>query len=309
MRSTSPKMIGALKYYLATLAAFATFAIFASYEESPTDPTAVYNRTIYIPNVDATDEYWFAGERIPVENFDVRERLERELIVNTYYHTSTILNLKKMTRFFPVIEPMLHEYGIPDDFKYLAVAESNLGNVTSPAGAKGFWQFMKGTAGDYGLEVSSEVDERYHLEKATRAACQYLKKYHEKFGSWTSTAAAYNMGPSGFAKEAEVQGFTNYFDLNLNEETGRYVFRILAIREVLENPALFGFDLPEEEKYQPLSDFSIVKIDKSIPSLGDFAKEHGTTYRLLKVYNPWLLSYKLTNSKGKEYEIKVPKKD
>ncbi len=301
-------MRNTLKYYLAVMAAFATVAIFASYEVPPTDPTVVYNRSIYIPSVDATDEYWFAGERIPVENFDVRERLERELIVNTYYHTSTILNLKKMTRFFPVIEPIMNEHGIPDDFKYLSVAESNLGNVTSPAGAKGFWQFMKGTAGDYGLEVNSEVDERYHLEKATRAACQYLKRYHEKFGSWTNTAAAYNMGPSGFAKESEKQKFSNYFDLNLNQETSRYIFRILAIREVLEDPAKFGFDIPEEEKYQPLDDYSVVQVDGSIPSLGDFAKEHGTTYRLLKVYNPWLLSYKLTNSKKKTYEIKIPKK-
>ncbi len=302
-------MRNTIKYYLATMAAFATVAIFASYEVSPTDPTAVYNRSVYIPSVDVTDEYWFAGERIPIENFDVRERLERELIVNTYYHTSTILNLKKMTRFFPVIEPILNEYGIPADFKYVPVAESNLSNATSPVGAKGFWQLMKSTAGDYGLEVSSEVDERYHLEKATRAACRYLKKYHEKFGSWANTAAAYNMGPSGFARELEKQKFPNYFDLNLNQETGRYVFRILAIREVLENPAKFGFDIPEEEKYLPLNDYSIVQVDGPIPSLGDFAKEHGTTYRLLKVYNPWLLSYKLTNSKKKTYEIKIPKTD
>ncbi|HFA51631.1 MAG TPA: lytic transglycosylase domain-containing protein [Bacteroidetes bacterium] len=303
-------MRNTIKYYLAIMAAFATVAIFASYETPTNDPDGTaYNRSIYIPSVDATDEYWFAGERIPTENFDVRERLERELIVNTYYHTSTILNLKKMTRFFPVIEPILKEYGVPEDFKYLAVAESNLSNAKSPVGAKGFWQFMRGTASDYGLQVNTEVDERYHLEKATRAACKYLKKYHEKFGSWINTAAAYNMGPSGFAKEMERQKSDNYFDLNINEETSRYVFRILAIREVLEKPTKFGFDIPEEEKYMPLNNYSVVQVDGAIPNLGDFAKKYGTTYRMLKLYNPWLLSYKLTNSKKKTYDIKIPKQD
>ena len=304
-------MSNSLNYYLSALAAFMTIVIFASYKVEPTglptEPTTAFNRTVYVPHVDPTDEYWFAGERIPVENFDVRERLERELIVNTYYHTSTILNLKKMTRFFPVIEPILKEHGIPDDFKYLAVAESNLSNATSPVGAKGFWQFMRGTAGDYGMEVNSEVDERFHLEKATHAACSYLKKYKEKFGSWTTTAAGYNMGPSGIAKEIANQKFDNYYDLNLNQETSRYIFRIIAIREVLENPEKFGFDIPKEERYQPLSDYSIVSTEESIPSLGEFAKKHGTSYRLLKVYNPWLKSYKLTNSRGKKYEIKIPK--
>lgn len=303
-------MKNSIKYFLSSMAAFMSIAIFASYKTTPiTDLANPVNedQTLYIPYVDETDEYWFAGERIPTENFDVRERLERELIVNTYYHTSTILNLKKMTRYFPIIEPILKEHGIPDDFKYLAVAESSLTNATSPAGAKGFWQFMKGTAGDYGMEVNSEVDERYHLEKATHAACKYLKNHREKLGSWINTAAAYNMGPTGFQNEMTRQKFDNYFDLNLNEETGRYVFRIIAIREVLQNPEKFGYDIPAEEKYSPLNDFSIVSIDESISNLGDFAKEHGTTYRLLKVYNPWLMSYKLTNSKRKKYDIKIPK--
>ena len=303
-------MNSTLKFYLSSLAALMTVVMFASYKTSPvTDPVAAstYNRTIYIPYVDATQEYWFAGERVPVENFDVRERLERELIVNTYYHTSTILNLKKMTRYFPVIEPILKEHGIPDDFKYLAVAESNLSNAVSAVGAKGFWQFMKGTAGDYGMEVNSEVDERYHLEKATHAACKYLKKYKDRLGSWANTAAAYNMGGSGFKNEMERQKFDSYYDLNLNKETDRYVFRIMAIREVLENPAKFGFDIPIEEKYAPLNDFAVIEINESIPNLGDFAKKYGTTYRLLKVYNPWLRSYRLTNSKKKTYEIKIPK--
>lgn len=310
LKETTP-MTNMFKYYIAALGAFMTIAIFASYKTASVDndpPTAPsYNRSVYIPYVDSTDEYWFAGERIPVENFDVRERLERELIVNTYYHTSTILNLKKMSRYFPIIEPILEEHGVPDDFKYLAVAESNLSNAISPAGAKGFWQFMRGTAGDYGMQVNSEVDERFNLEQATHAACKYLNKYHDRLGSWINTAASYNMGPTGFENEMKRQRFDSYFDLNLNRETDRYLFRIIAIREVLQNPEKFGYDIPAEETYHPLNDFTVVKTSSSISNLGDFAKKHGTTYRLLKIYNPWLRSYKLTNSKHKEYSFKIPK--
>lgn len=300
-------MSRSLKLFLGATAAFAFLAVFTSGKETPPpSPTKVFNRTVYIPHVDATGDYWFAGERIPVENFDVRERLERELVVNTFYHSATILNLKNATRFFPVIEPILKEHGIPDDFKYLAVAESNLRNETSPAGAKGVWQFMKGTAGDYGMEVNSEVDERYHLEKSTRAACKYLKKRYEKFGSWVMAAASYNMGSTGLLGDMETQKFDSYWDLNLNAETSRYVFRIVAIKEVMEHPDNFGFDLGDEERYEPLDDYAVVTVDKSIPNLGDFAKKYGTTYRMLKIYNPWLKKHKLTNSKGKTYEIKIP---
>ena len=300
-------MTVSLKIFLAATVAFSTFALFTSSKTETTPLTKVYNRTVYIPHVEADGDYWFANERIPVENFDVRERLERELVVNTYYHSSTILNLKNASRYFPVIEPILKENGIPDDFKYLAVAESNLRNATSPAGAKGFWQFMRGTAGDYGLEVNSEVDERYHLEKATRAACEYLKKYRERFGSWVAAAAAYNMGASGLSGDMDEQRFENYFDLNLSEETNRYVFRIVAIKEVMQHPEHFGFDLSEEERYEPLDDYAVVTVDTGIPNLGDFAKKYGVSYRLLKVYNPWLTSSKLTNREAKTYEIKVPK--
>ena len=297
-----------LKIFLTAVSAFAVFAVFTSGKDGPKPPpTEVYNRTVYIPHVDAGADYWFAGERIPVENFDVRERLERELVVNTFYHSATILNLKNATRYFPVIEPILKEHGIPDDFKYLAVAESNLRNETSPAGAKGIWQFMKSTAREYGMEVSSEVDERYHLEKSTRAACKFLQKKHEKFGSWISAAASYNMGSGGLSGDMKVQKFDNYWDLNLNAETSRYVFRIIAIKQVMEHPDHFGFDLSEKERYQPLDDFAVVTVDGPIASLGDFAKKYGISYRMLKIYNPWLRSHKLTNSKGKVYDIKIPK--
>lgn len=299
-------MAKSLKFYLAALAAIATVAIFASYTETPL--SGDQNQVFFnVPHVDPQADYWFAGERVPVENFDVRERLERELIINSYRHSTTILNLKNSARFFPVIEKILKENGIPDDFKYIAVAESDFRQATSPAGAKGIWQFMEGTAGDYGLEVRDEVDERLHLEKSTRAACEYLKKYREQFGNWTLTAAAYNMGARGLSKEMKNQKFNNYYDLNLNDETNRYVFRIVAIKEVLEHPEKFGFDLSQEELYPPLDNYALVTVDTSIANLGDFAKQFGISYRMLKLYNPWLRDWSLPNPKGKTYDIKIPK--
>lgn len=250
--------------------------------------------------------YNFAGERLPMDNFDVRERLKRELIVNSYYHSGTSQNLVKSVRYFPEIERILKEEGLPEDLKFLAVAESNLSNVTSPAGAKGFWQFMVPSAQQFGLEINSEVDERFHLEKATRAACTYFRNLQKRFGSWTNAAAAYNVGPTRFAQEKERQRMDSYYDMNLNSETGRYLFRVVAIKEVLKHPHDFGFRFGQEEGYPPLEDYKVVKINQSIPNLGDFAKQQGTTYRMLKVYNPWLISYKLTVSGRKTYEIKIP---
>lgn len=251
--------------------------------------------------------YSFAGERLPVdENFDVRERLDRELMVNSYWHSSTSLNIKMAYRVFPVIEPILKEYNIPEDFKYLAVAESNLRNAVSPAGAKGVWQFMPASAKYYDLEINREVDERYHLEKLTHVACKYLLHLKDRFGSWTLAAAAYNMGETRMARELEHQRTDNYYDMNLNSETSRYVFRIVAIKEILSDPSRFGFYLDESDGYEPLDDYRIVTVEQSIPNLGDFAAEHGTTYRMLKVYNPWLISHTLTVSSGNSYEIKIP---
>lgn len=253
------------------------------------------------------NNYSFAGEKLPIDNFDVEERLERELTVNTYWHSSMVLNLKRTGRYFPMFDQILAEEGIPDDCKYIALAESNLMNVKSPAGASGLWQFMKGVAQEYGLEVNKEVDERYHPEKATRAACEHLKKLKNKFGSWTMAAAAYNVGGTKLTKEAEMQRSNNYYDLNLNAETSRYIFRIVAIKELVNHPLQFGYQIDKEDYYQPLDDFSIVTVKKSIENLGDFAKKYGTSYRMLKVYNPWLRSSKLTNKTHKTYYIKVPK--
>lgn len=303
-----------LKFYAGLLIAFGTFALFTSYTPEDTEPTkqastqndtASLPQVIHSPNLDQA--FQFAGEALPMDNFDVKERLDRELTVNSYWHSSTVLNIKTAARFFPIIEKILEENGVPEDFKYLAVAESGLRNVSSPAGAKGVWQFVKNTGTYYGLEINSEVDERYHLEKATKAACEYIKGYKEQFGSWTLAAAAYNMGGPNLKKELGLQRAKSFYDLNLNAETNRYLFRIIAMKEILKTPQDFGFYLDEEDLYKPLEDFAVAEVTESISNLGDFAAKYGTTYRMIKLYNPWLRNSKLTNSKGKTYEIRVPK--
>lgn len=305
-----------ISVYTIVLASFFTFAIFSSYSsEHETSPASTsqspgLDLPQVIKAVDLSDRsFSFAGEDLPMDNFDVRERLDRELLRNSYYHSSTLGNIKKAQRYFPTIEAILAENGIPDDLKYLAVAESDLSNATSPAGAKGIWQFMRGTAGDYGLEVNSQVDERFHLEKATQAACEYLKKYKERFGSWTLAAAAYNMGGSKLRKEMDLQRGKSYYDLNLNSETSRYVFRIVAIKAIMENPEAFGFYIGEEQKYEPFPAYYNLEVKEAVDNWGDFAIKYGTTYRMLKIYNPWLRSSSLTNKLKKSYLIKIPKPD
>lgn len=258
-----------------------------------------------IQAVDMNKDYNFAGERIP-DNFDVKERLDRELSVNAYWQSSTLLNLKTAQRYFPMMERVLAEHGIPQDFKYLAVAESNLRNVSSHANAKGFWQFRKLAAKEMGLEVNDEVDERYHAEKATIAACKYIKQLHKRFGTWTNAAAAYNVGPTNFSRTLRDQGEENFYDLNLNSETSRYLFRLIAFKEIMSEPEKYGYFLNEDEKY-PKWDTYDVLIEESVPSWSNFAKAHGITYRILKVYNPWLRENKLTVINNK-YKIKVPRR-
>ncbi len=250
--------------------------------------------------------YDLAGEVLPMHNFDAVERLDRELLVNSYWHSSTVLNIKNSRRYFPVMETILQEEGVPDDFKYVSVIESNLRNVTSPAGAKGLWQFMKTSAKGFGLTLSSDVDERYHVEKATRAACKMIKTYKKRFGNWTNAFAAYNMGETRFAREQGRQKMDSYYDMNFGAETGRYVFRVLAVKEILRNPSDFGFYLDEEDYYQSMADYRLLTVDKSIPDLGAFAKEKGISYRMLKLYNPWLIASSLTVPAGKTYELKIP---
>jgi hypothetical protein len=247
----------------------------------------------------------FCGEEVPLEYYDVYESLERELIVSTYFHSQTLLQIKKAQRYFPVIEPILKKNNIPDDFKYLMVAESNLSNAISPAGAAGFWQLLKKTAKDYKLEVNDEVDERYHLEKSTEAACQYLLDSYEKYQNWTLVAASYNVGRNGVNRQIERQGENEYYNLLFNEETARYVFRILATKIVLAHPENYNFIIPNKSRYKPVP-FRLVTISGSIPDMGEFARQQGTNYKLLKYLNPWLRDNILHNTSGKSYVIKIP---
>ncbi len=284
------------------------YAIFSSFSEGSTIKNTLSGllpQVIEPIRIEAPID--FAGEKIPLENFDVRERLDRELNVNAYWHSNTLTNIKSAAKYFPIIEPILAEHGVPDDFKYLAVAESSLRNVVSPAGAKGIWQIMKAVGNSFGLEINSEVDERYHLEKSTEVACKLLIENKNRFGSWLMAAAAYNVGSPRLAREAENQRSNNYFDLNLNSETARYVFRLVAIKQILSKPEDYGFYLEENDLYGPLSDYIEVKINEPIENLGDFASKHGISYRMLKVYNPWLLDHKLTNRDRKEYTLKIPR--
>lgn len=247
----------------------------------------------------------FAGEQVPLSDFEVRERIDRELMVNTYWHSNTLRLIKLSHRFFPVIEKILAEKGIPDDFKYIALAESGLENVTSSAGAKGYWQFLKSTATSYGLEVNSEVDERYHIEKSTRAACKYIEKSKSKFGSYTMAAASYNMGVNGLQKQVDRQHNIHYYDLLLNTETSRYIPRVLALKEIVQNPQLYGFKIDDSEKYPPVP-YSEISINGPVDDLAAFAFKNQMNYKLLKFYNPWLRDNKLTNKSRKTYRIKVP---
>ena len=247
----------------------------------------------------------FANENVPLHISDVRERLDRELVINKNYHSNTTLVIKRAHRVFPIIEPILKANNIPEDFKYLAVIESGLVNVVSPAGARGVWQFMPKTAEEAGLEVNSYVDERYHLQKSTMAACQYLLKSKEKFGSWTLAAAAYNAGMAGIQKQMVAQSEGNYYDLLLNEETSRYVFRILALKEIMENPEKYGYDFMDDELYQTIETNTVV-VDTSINDLATFAKEQGINYKILKIHNPWMRDKKLENKQNKTYEIEIP---
>ena len=270
-------------------------------------PVSLEQIVIQSHDIEFCDNIYFAGERVPLEMFNIRERYERELLSNTYFHSNTMVLLKRSKRWFPVIEPILKEHGIPEDFKYLCVIESYLSNVVSPAGAAGFWQFMKSTAEEYGLEISKDVDMRYNVELETIAACKYFLKAYEKFGSWTLVAAAYNAGSSRISKFIKEQGATSYYDLLMAEETERYVFRILAIKTIFENPEKYGIYVSDKLSYEPYK-YTTVKVDKNVENWAEFAKEHDITYKLLKTFNPWLRSNSLNVKKGKSYEIKIPKR-
>ena len=250
----------------------------------------------------------FAGERVPLENYDTRESLLRELMVSSYMHSRTLITLLNSRRYFSIIEPILERNGVPVDFKYLCVAESGLDpNIVSPAGAAGLWQIMPGTGRDFGIETGSEVDERYNIEKATEVACQHLLKSKEKFGTWTLAAAAYNLGDAGVEKRMGLQaGVSDYYDLWLPDETRRYVFRILSFKLLFDNPVAYGYMVGDDDYYKVLDDYHIVTIAEKNIKWPEFAAQHGTTYKMLRELNHWIRDYAYANAKGKTLSVKIP---
>ncbi|MFD0837024.1 lytic transglycosylase domain-containing protein [Mariniflexile aquimaris] len=249
----------------------------------------------------------FAGEPMPLKSPDILERMDKELLVNTYWQSNGLLMFKRAKKYFPIIEPILAKHGIPEDFKYLAVIESGLTNAVSPAGARGIWQIMPATGRENGLEVNDNVDERYHLEKSTEVACKYLLKSKEELGSWTLAAAAYNAGNAGISRYLREQNVKNYYDLLLGEETGRYIFRIVALKEILTNPAKYGFNFREKDLYNNVPTYK-VEVKTEIHDFTKFAEEYGINYKILKIHNPWLREPKLNNRSGKSYTIEIPEK-
>jgi hypothetical protein len=265
-----------------------------------------YQKNYAVYSLVIPDTVMLADERVPTQYFDVYESLDRELHVNTYWHSQFFLYLKRANRFFPIIEPILKRNGIPDDFKYLCIAESGMTNAVSPAGASGFWQFIKATGTRFGLRIDDEVDERFHLEKATEAACKYLKYMYKDYKSWSLVAAAYNMGQGGLDKQIKNQKVSSYYDLMLNDETSRYVFRIVAIKLIFENPKGYGFNFIPKQLYTKIPT-NIVEVDTTITDLADFSIQLGINLKLLKIFNPWLRQNQLTNSDSQKYSIIIPK--
>ena len=253
------------------------------------------------------DNLKFANENIPESTFDVWERLDKELLKNIYWQSNTLLYFKRANKYFPIIEEILEKNNIPNDFKYLALIESGFEYKVSPSGAAGFWQIMKGTAREYGLEVNYAIDERYNLKKSTEAACKYLQKAYDKFGSWTLAAASYNMGINGVKRQVKKQNTNNYFNLYLNDETSRYVFRIIVIKEIMENPRKYGFVFRQNDLYSYPS-VKQIRVDSTIDNLYSFAEENNINYKILKRFNPWLRTSKLPDESRRVYYIDIPKK-
>ena len=277
---------------------FEGFTALKSYGEEP-------SYKVYA--LELPDSLSFAGEIVPLHSPDLKERLDRELLVNTYWQSNMMLLLKRANKYFPTIEKILKEEGVPTDLKYLSVIESGLENVISPAGAKGFWQIMRTTGREYGLEVNSNIDERYHIVSSTRMAAQYLKKAKDKFGSWTLAAASYNRGMSGIQRNLNAQEVESYFDLLLGKETSRYVFRILAVKEIIENPSKYGYVFDNTDLYYSVP-VRYHGLDTAISNLTSFAQKMGINYKVLKIHNPWLLQNHLNNKSRKYYEIAIPEK-
>ncbi|MCU0474073.1 MAG: lytic transglycosylase domain-containing protein [Bacteroidales bacterium] len=263
--------------------------------------TLFSNKTYKLP-----ETVIFAGEKLPLENFDTRESLEREILTSAYRHSSTILIIKRANRYLPVIEKILKKNDIPDDFKYLVAAESEYSNMISPAGATGFWQIMPETGKEEGMEINSVVDERYDIEKSTQFACDYFRKSYEKFGNWTLAAASYNGGRAAIEEQIGIQNQNNYYDLLLAEETARYIFRAVAYKLVISDPERYGFTISKDDLY-PVLKYREVAVDTAVTDFSRFAEQFGTNYKLLKFLNPWLRKPYLTPKPDKVYIIKIPK--
>ncbi|NLE34004.1 MAG: lytic transglycosylase domain-containing protein [Bacteroidales bacterium] len=305
MKFTSGKVFTALLVLLS--AGFVFTLLVSADEQQPPEPDNEESGPVAISWA-IPESVTFAGEALPLQNFDTRESLDRELNATAYRHGSTLLTIKRSGRYFPEIEKILKEYGVPDDFKYLACAESDLSNVISPRGATGYWQIMEGTGREAGMIINREIDERYALDKSTRFACKYFLKAYERYGSWTMAAASYNNGFNGLSEQIDIQKETNYYDLLLNEETARYIFRIVALKLVMSEPAKYGFNISPGDLYKPVP-FREVKVDTAVSSFEQFARQFDTNYKILKFLNPWLRRPFLTNSEKREYIIRVPEKD
>lgn len=296
--------------YLAVALGVVLVWVFSCRFVEKTDEPEKFNQAIraryaiYPPDMPASLK--FCGESVPLHRFDVREALDREVMVNMYWQSNTLLYLKRAGQWFPLIEKVLREENLPADLKYLAVIESGLMQAVSPAGAAGFWQIMKATGVENGLEVNAEVDERYHVEKATRVACKYLQNAYARFGnSWSTAAAAYNMGMQGMSNQIAFQEVASYYDLFLNEETARYVYRILAIKLIMESPENYGFQLRDGSLYSQPATRSVT-VSSPVASLVRFAADHKTTYKMVKLLNPWLRGKSLPIRAGKTYSILLP---
>jgi membrane-bound lytic murein transglycosylase D len=292
-------LIGSLLILLSIAVGFKGFSSSIE-EESNTNDTVYSIQTFKLP-----DNVTFAGEKMPLENFDTKESLEREILTSAYRHSSTILIIKRANRYFPMIEKILRQNNIPDDFKYLAAAESEYSNMVSPVGATGFWQIMAETGREEGMEINTVVDERYDVEKSTQFACDYFRKSFEKFGNWTLAAASYNGGRTGIGEQIEIQKQNNYYDLLLTEETARYIFRAVAYKLIISDPARYGFNITKEDLYPEIKYYEY-KVDSAVTDFSVFAEKFGTNYKMLKFLNPWLRKPYLTPRPNKEYSIKIP---
>jgi hypothetical protein len=287
--------------------AFTTLLFLNAVNKSDVDPYSNTHENYKIKALKVPSNLNLAGERVPLEISDVKERMDRELLANTYWQSNGLLLIKRANKYFPILEPLLKKHGLPDDFKFLALAESGFIDETSTAGAAGMWHFMKGTGKEYGLEINDNVDERYHIEKSTKVAAEYLKKSKRKFNSWTLAAASYNAGNYGVSKRLDAQDVTNYYDAKLPDETERYVFRILALKEIINNPKKYGFVFEKKDLYT-LQRTTTVRVDTAITNITSFAKKFGMNYKEFKIHNPWLRENKLNNKSRKVYEIKIPVK-